>query len=473
MLATTPPRPAGLDYDAARGAAMPALDASAMAPAPAPPRPAPTTAASRPPAAAKPARPGKPREVMPPSAVSQYRGSRQRTKSFPGFDRGASRRATGQSRKGKAGGGKGSWGRLRDDIDVGLRLARPNDDSVLFEDVSGGTNANGIAIIEYPGAISTNDMRTYLAPKLTQYFLNEDMDELLPAVRVIADAALGPDIVELIVAEATERNSHERELASKLLVQLSVRGVLSLADMGRGFDGLLARLPDLALDTPDAAQVLGKFIARAVADELLAPAFVRRRRRSSSDSPPPTDDAVAAVTKAHALINTPQGLERLVHCWGTNGAHSPVEELRAKVQLCLRECAETGDTEEAELCIRELRAQHFHHEVVFQAVVLAIDSGNERTMLRMSALLGKLCASLVISDVQLRKGVARVWDAIDDISLDAPRAALFLDTFCRLTNAVLPPDFCRKVAKLSIATVNKAKGGRRRTVSERVPPKAN
>jgi hypothetical protein len=41
------------------------------------------------------------------------------------------------------------------------------------------------------------------------------------------------------------------------------------------FEELLKNLPDLVLDTPDAATVLGNFIARAVADDCLPPKFVQ------------------------------------------------------------------------------------------------------------------------------------------------------------------------------------------------------
>jgi programmed cell death protein 4 len=41
------------------------------------------------------------------------------------------------------------------------------------------------------------------------------------------------------------------------------------------FEMLLKNLPDLVLDTPDAAIVLGNFIARAVADDCLPPKFVQ------------------------------------------------------------------------------------------------------------------------------------------------------------------------------------------------------
>ena len=41
-----------------------------------------------------------------------------------------------------------------------------------------------------------------------------------------------------------------------------------------GFDELLTQLGDLSLDTPNAPEVLGNFIARAVVDDCLPPAYV-------------------------------------------------------------------------------------------------------------------------------------------------------------------------------------------------------
>jgi programmed cell death protein 4 len=45
--------------------------------------------------------------------------------------------------------------------------------------------------------------------------------------------------------------------------------------LSTAFEVLLKNLPDLVLDTPDAATVLGNFIARAVADDCLPPKFVQ------------------------------------------------------------------------------------------------------------------------------------------------------------------------------------------------------
>jgi hypothetical protein len=45
--------------------------------------------------------------------------------------------------------------------------------------------------------------------------------------------------------------------------------------MSKGFIQLLKCADDLALDVPDAATLLGDFLARAVVDDVLPPALVR------------------------------------------------------------------------------------------------------------------------------------------------------------------------------------------------------
>ncbi len=45
-----------------------------------------------------------------------------------------------------------------------------------------------------------------------------------------------------------------------------------------GFDILLQQLNDLSLDTPNASEVLGNFIARAVADDCLPPSYVQNHQ---------------------------------------------------------------------------------------------------------------------------------------------------------------------------------------------------
>jgi len=48
-----------------------------------------------------------------------------------------------------------------------------------------------------------------------------------------------------------------------------------------GFDLLLSQLDDLSLDTPDAPEILGNFMARCVADDCLPPAYITNHSEST------------------------------------------------------------------------------------------------------------------------------------------------------------------------------------------------
>lgn len=73
---------------------------------------------------------------------------------------------------------------------------------------------------------------------------------------------------------AMDHKPSNREMTSVLLSDL-YQHFLTERDMERAFDKLLANLPDLVLDTPDAPTILGNFIARSVADDTLAPRFLQ------------------------------------------------------------------------------------------------------------------------------------------------------------------------------------------------------
>lgn len=79
-----------------------------------------------------------------------------------------------------------------------------------------------------------------------------------------------------MIEYAMENHSNVRELAS-ILVSDMYGVCVSTRHITHAFNSLLLDLEELSLDTPDAPDVLGKFIARAVADDCLAPAFLQNR----------------------------------------------------------------------------------------------------------------------------------------------------------------------------------------------------
>lgn len=81
--------------------------------------------------------------------------------------------------------------------------------------------------------------------------------------------------VKILLQAGMERSFRERELASKLLVAL-VPDPISHEQVAFGLSRTLASLDDYVLDVPDAAHLMTLFLARAIVDELVAPAFLTR-----------------------------------------------------------------------------------------------------------------------------------------------------------------------------------------------------
>lgn len=63
-----------------------------------------------------------------------------------------------------------------------------------------------------------------------------------------------PKIACMMISLAMERKASQREMTSVLLSDMYGH-ILQLDDIAAGFDMLLENLPDLILDTPDAATV--------------------------------------------------------------------------------------------------------------------------------------------------------------------------------------------------------------------------
>ena len=111
-------------------------------------------------------------------------------------------------------------------------------------------------------------------------------------------------IVSICIELAMDHKPSHRELTSVLISELYLK-VISQRDIGKGtiqkgsntylsfqmsitmfmtlsiilfsaFDHLLHQLPDLILDTPDAPEILGNFLARSIADDCIPPKFLHR-----------------------------------------------------------------------------------------------------------------------------------------------------------------------------------------------------
>lgn len=123
------------------------------------------------------------------------------------------------------------------------------------------------------------------------------------------------------------------------------------------------------------------------------------------------------------------GLVRLDNVWGMGGGMRPVKYLVKKIQMLLKEYLCSGDVNEAIRCLQELEVPHFHHELVYEAVVMVIEDMGDMAMELMCKLLKTLDRSVIVTPEQMKRGFDRVFQEMPDICIDVPAAYTVLEKF--------------------------------------------
>ena len=188
-------------------------------------------------------------------------------------------------------------------------------------------------------------------------------------------------------------------------------------------------------------------MARAVVDEVLPPAFLSDQNNTRPGDP--------VVEKAVSLLSREHCNARLEKVWGP-GDGRPVAELKIEMDQLLQEYLLSRELDEAARCVKELEAPHFHHELVKRGVKIAMElDGNAvqnganhhelSNMDAMAALFGFLVRNAIVSEYQVKKGVARLHQLLADMTLDVPAAPKLLEEF----EAMAQEGGCLPVAKES------------------------
>ncbi|KAK2819556.1 hypothetical protein Q7C36_021202 [Tachysurus vachellii] len=263
-----------------------------------------------------------------------------------------------------------------------------------------------------------------VTPIVQEYFEHGDTNEVAELLGELNLGSLCCEVPFLAVSLALEAKASQRELTSFLLSRLCGR-VLSRSDIEASFHKLLKELPELVLDTPTAPQLVGQFIARAVADQILSKSYI-----DSYKGRVDCEHTRAALDRAAVLLkmNKESGL-KIDNLWGSGGGQRPVNQLIKEVNLLLKEYVLSGDTAEAERCLRELEVPHFHHEFVYEAIVMVLESKGDATLQAILKLFKSLFDSTVITLDQMRRGYERVYMDIADINIDVPCAYAVLEHF--------------------------------------------
>lgn len=251
---------------------------------------------------------------------------------------------------------------------------------------------------------------------LDEYFESEDLAELARTVAELDAPQFHHEVVKAGVLMAMDRTDRERELLSYAVDALSgdPSGLVA-AEVEKGFRVLLERVDDIYNDVPLVLQLLSCFLARGVAQESVAPAFLDRTGLL------PSDMGMQVVRQARVLLRDRHNSSRLERVWGPGDGRS-VGALKKAVRDLVNELYLSGDVAEAVKCVRELRAPYFAHEVVLRLVARAVDLKEREERLAVQ-LLRELVASEAVSPAQVAMGFDRLDKRIADLALDAPNAA--------------------------------------------------
>uniref|UniRef100_A0A2P2I200 Programmed cell death protein 4 n=1 Tax=Hirondellea gigas TaxID=1518452 RepID=A0A2P2I200_9CRUS len=372
----------------------------------------------------------------------------------------------GLPKKGGAG-GKGTWGALGSEVleeDVDTGTEDPNDPN--YDDLNPDSKDIKMKVTEVDASAklkakiipSDEEICKWLHTCILEYYDHGDTEEAYLAIEELKwkDEQRLLLVITAIEVAMDHKPSH-REMTSVLLADL-YHYSLREEHYQAGYDKLIKNLDDLVIDTPAAPTILGNFVARSVADDCIPPKFL-----SGYIGQLDSNNSALCLRRAQSLLSMRHGLVRLDAVWGLGGATRPVKHLIKKMNLLLHEYLSSADEQEAQRCLIELEVPHFHHELVYEAVVLAMEKLDDRTLTLIARLLAALHASVVVTPNQMKEGFFRVFEDLPQITLDVPAAPIILEKIVKrcLIEKIIPDDVARKMpARSRKRFVSEGDGGR-------------
>ncbi|XP_038160694.1 programmed cell death protein 4a [Cyprinodon tularosa] len=323
----------------------------------------------------------------------------------------------GLPKKGGAG-GKGVWGAPG----MVYEAEEPDVLDPNYDEAAQGDTVYETVVPE----VEEKELEKMVNPIVLEYFEHGDTKEVEALLKELNLGQHKYEFTSVAVSLSLEGKASHRELTSRLLSDLSGK-MLTQEDIAHAFDKMLKELPDLILDTPEAPQMLGQFIARGIADHVLPMTFLDTYKGKVD-----CEHARVALDRAAVLLSMKKGMIGLDNVWGVGGGLRPVKHLVKKMNLLLKEYLISGDVSEAEHCLRDLEVPHFHHELVYEAIMMVLESNGDTATNMMMRLLQSFWKTGLITVDQMNRGFQRVYDELQEISLDVPHAHQIMETFVDL-----------------------------------------
>eukprot|EP01098_Paradermamoeba_levis_P009426 TRINITY_DN3921_c0_g1_i3.p1 TRINITY_DN3921_c0_g1~~TRINITY_DN3921_c0_g1_i3.p1 ORF type:complete len:383 (+),score=125.68 TRINITY_DN3921_c0_g1_i3:167-1315(+) len=261
---------------------------------------------------------------------------------------------------------------------------------------------------------------------LEEYFSSGDTAEAVNSLVELQAPEMSAEFVKRAVIYALERKERERELTSVLLTHLYTEKSVGPDAISKGFQLILERIEDLILDTPEAVHVLSIFLARAVVDEVIPPAFLIRAEIEAGKL---SQKALQALEEASGMIKGKHVAQRMAHGWGPGDGKS-VKRLKERVVLILEEFSNTRDLKEADRALRELNSPSFHFYLVKKGLTLAVEKNKRQGQVEAlhEVFLG-LYKSQLVSGPHMEKGFKAFHQGLEDLQLDNPTAKKIFGEF--------------------------------------------
>ncbi|KDP27511.1 hypothetical protein JCGZ_20151 [Jatropha curcas] len=248
-----------------------------------------------------------------------------------------------------------------------------------------------------------------------EYFATDDVTSTANELRELGMPCYNYYFVKKVVSMAMDRHDKEKEMAAVLLSSLYA-DIIDPSQVYKGFSKLVESADDLIVDIPDTVDVLALFVARAVVDDILPPAFLKKQIACL----PAESKAVDVVKRAEkCYLAAPLHVEVIERRWG-GSKNKTVEDVKTNINNLLVEYVVSGDKKEAFRCIKDLKVPFFHHEIIKRALIMAMERKLAEKLLL--DLLKDASEEGLINTSQITKGFSRMIDAVDDLSLDIPNA---------------------------------------------------
>lgn len=261
---------------------------------------------------------------------------------------------------------------------------------------------------------------------IDEFLTNHDFEEAYQSIAALNAPEFHHEIIKQAISMACDRTNKERELISELIADFT-GDVLNAMEVEKGFEKLLFLAEELYSDIPSICTFLSCFLARAVIDEALPPAFLERVKFSESNL------AFMITETARNLLSRKHAAVRLSRVWGFSDSDT-VADLKNDIRQLLNEYFASHDIEEAIRCIQDLGASQFHHEVIYQTFSITADKPKEDWKVA-KTLYHHLFLKNIVHASQFSKGFRRIHSGLDELSIDAPLANQMANDFTEVAKA--------------------------------------